>query len=193
MRNYFILTLVLLIAVIGLSSCTAFRPVSTPTPTLDVAHWKVYQDSERHFSFEYPKSYDGREICDLTVKQPDDSSPTYSVSMNNSNLKVSLDTLGNPKDNDPQSAVNDLRNYWSQSMRVSFDNPVKLTVAGIPAVAQRYHTVYSKDGYLESTFFKKNGMLYTISLNLPATCDGYPDTPSTVDAYQRILSSFRIQ
>jgi hypothetical protein len=193
MRQFFNLTLVLLFASIALSACGAFRPTPPPTPTLDVAHWKVYQDPSHHFSFEYPKGYDDRPDCAIQIKQPSDTSPIYAVIMNNDNLRVSLTPLDNPKDTDPQTAVNDLRSFWSQSMRVTFDKQVKLTISGIPAISQRYHTVYSKDGYLEDTFFKKNEALYTISINLPATCDGYPDIPTTVEAYQRILTSLKIQ
>lgn len=193
MRKFLILPLLLMFAAIGFSACTAFGLRPAPTPTLDTAHWKVYQDLDQHFSFQYPKSYDDRPLCALKVQPADDSSPTFSVFLNNNNLKVSLTPLDNPKDTDPQSAVTELRNYWSQSTRVSFDDPVKLTVAGIPALAQRYHTVYSKDGYVEDVFLKKNGILYTISLSTPATCDGYPDTPTALEAYQRILSSLKIQ
>jgi hypothetical protein len=176
-----------------LSACTAAQAAVAPTPTLDTAHWKVYQDINHNFSFEYPKSFDDRSLCAVKVTQGDASSPTFSVSMNNSDLKVSLNTLTNPKDTDPQIYVAQLRSMLSQQPQVSLDKPVQLMVAGLPAVAQRYHTAYNKDGYLEYVYFIKNGVLYAVSLNTPATCDGYPDTPTAVEAYQRILSSFRIQ
>ncbi len=188
-------TLLLLLALLAslLAACTAAAPLTTPTPTLDTAHWKIYQDLNHHFSFEYPKSYDDRSLCAIKAKQSDLSSPDFSVSMSSSNLKITLSPLENPKDADPQSTVDTLRNLLGQSYQVSLDDPVKRTVAGIPALSQRYRTAYVKDGYLENTYFIKNGVLYTIALNTPSNCDGYPDTPTVVEAYQRILESFRIQ
>ncbi len=192
-KGFFILLLVIIGMILSACSSPAQAAVPTPTPTLDTAHWKIYQDVNHNFSFAYPKSFDDRSLCAVKVQQGDASSPTYSVSMNNSNLKVSLTKLANPKDTDPQVYVDQLRSMLSQQPQISLDAPVKMTVAGIPAMAQRYRTAYNKDGYLEYVYFVKNGILYAISLNTPATCDGYPDTPTAVEAYQRILSSFRIQ
>jgi hypothetical protein len=185
--------LLFIFLVVILSACTTSRQAVILTPTLDPLHWKVYQDVNQNFSFEYPKSFDDRSLCALKVKQADSSSPTYWVSLNNSDLKVSLNKLANPKDTDPQIYVDQLRSMLSQQAQISLEKPTQLTVAGLPAMAQRYHTAYTKDGYLEYVFFVKNGTLYTISLNTPSTCDGYPDIPTGVEAYQRILSSFRIQ
>ncbi len=188
-----LLALVASLLAVSAAACTAAAPASTVTPTLDTAHWKVYQDLNHHFSFEYPKAYDDRSLCALKVKQSDLSSPDFSVSMSSSNLKITLSPLENPKETDPQSAVDALRNLLGQAYQVSLDDPVKRTVAGLPALSQRYRTAYVKDGYLENTYFIKNGTLYTIALNTPSNCDGYTDTPTVVEAYQRILESFRIQ
>lgn len=179
--------------VLMLSACSPSTQAVPPTPTLDTAHWAVYQDLNHHFSFEYPKSYADRDLCALKVKPSDTLSPTFSASMSNSDLKVMVDPQQNAKDNDLQAVDSQLRSALGQLPQVSFDQPKSLTVAEVPALSQRYHTAYSKDGYLEYTFFIKNGILYTIFLNTPATCDGYPDTPTAVEAYQRILASFRIQ
>lgn len=175
-----------------LSACSLSRQAAVPTPTLDPAHWKVYQDLDHHFTFEYPKSYDNRSLCALKTKQSDMVSPTFTISMNNSDLKIIVDRLQNPQDTDLQALDNLLRKDLGQLPQVSFDQPSQITVDGIAALSQRYHTAYSKEGYLEYTFFIKEGILYTIFLNTPATCDGYPDTPTAVEAYQRILASFRI-
>jgi hypothetical protein len=176
-----------------LSACQASGQGESPTPKPDAANWKVYQDLNRHFSFEYPKSFDERPLCALKVKQADAFSPTSTISMNNSDLKILVDPQQNPKDNDLQAVVDQLRGELGQLPQVSFDQPAKLTVAGTPALAQRYRTAYSKDGYLEYVFFIKDGIRYTLFLNTPATCDGYPGTPDAVEAFQRILASFRIQ
>ncbi len=176
-----------------LTACSPSGLAAKPTPTLDAAHWKVYQDLDHHFSFAYPKSFDDRPLCALKVKQPDAFSPTFSISMNNSDIKVMADRLENPKDTDLTAAVDQLRQQLSQLPQVSLDQPAKLTVAGAPALAQVYRTAYNKDGYLEYVFFIKDGVLYSIFMNTPATCDGYPGTPDAVEAFQRILSSFRIQ
>ncbi len=195
MKTLFHLLFALTASVLAVSaaSCAVAAPAPTVTPTLDTAHWKVYQDLNHHFSFEYPKVYDDRSLCALKVKQSDISSPDFSVSMSSSNLKITLSPLENPKETDPQSAVDALRNLLGQSYQVSLDDPVRRTVAGIPALSQRYRTAYVKDGYLENTYFIKNGVLYSIALNTPSNCDGYPDTPTVVEAYQRVLESFRIQ
>ncbi len=190
---FLLLALVTSLLAVGAAACTAAAPAPSLTPTLDTTHWKVYQDLNHHFSFEYPKGYDDRSLCALKVKQSDLSSPDFSVSMSSSNLKITLTPLGNSKETDPQSAVDALRTLLGQSYQISLDDPVKRTVAGLPAVSQRYRTAYVKDGYLENTYFIKNGVLYTIALNSPSNCDGYPDTPTVVEAYQRILESFRIQ
>ena len=193
MRKRF--TVFLLFTVVALAGCEALRPTpaSMPEPTLDPAHWSVYQDLEHHFSFAYPKSYDLHPLCAPQVKPGDLSSPDFSVSLNNSNIKVTLTPLSDPKQTDPQSAVDSLRSFWSGTYQVSFDDPVKRSVAGLPAISQRYTTVYNKNGFLISTFFIKNGILYTVYLNSPATCDGYPDTPPVDQAYERVLTSFHIQ
>ncbi len=193
MKKYYLLPVLLIISVLILSACAPSANAPAPTPTIDAARWKVYQDLNQRISFQYPKSYDDRSLCALKVKQADADSPTFSVSMNNSDLKVSLTKLANPKDTDPQIYIDQLRNMLSQQPQISLDKPVQMTVAGIPAMAQRYRTAYNKDGYLEYVYFVKNGTLYTISLNTPATCDGYPDTPTAVEAYQRLLSSFSIR
>jgi hypothetical protein len=176
-----------------LSACTVSKQSVVPTPTLDTAHWKVYQDLNRHFSFEYPKSFDDRPLCALKVTQADAFSPTSTISMNNSDLKVMVDPQENPKDTDLQAVAAQLRGELGQLPQVSLDQPTQLTVAGTPALAQRYRTAYSKDGYLEYVFFIKDGIRYTIFLNTPATCDGYPGTPDADEAFQRILDSFQIQ
>ncbi len=178
--------------IVILSGCSASGQAAAPTPTLDTAHWKIYQDLNHNFSFEYPKGYDDRSLCAVKVKQADAASPTFSVTMANSDIKVSVDTLANPKDTDPQTAIDELRGMLTQP-QITLDKPVKLTVAGLPAMAQRYHTAYNKDGYLENVYIKKNGLIYTIFVNTPSSCDGYPDTPTAEEAFQRILSSFRIQ
>ena len=183
----------ILILLYGLSGCAAFQASSTPTPTLDAARWKIFQDIRVNFSFQYPASYIDRPLCAIKIKSGDVSAPGFMVSMDNSELKISFSPLQNQQETDPQVAVDDLRSVLSQSDRVSFDPLQKLSVAGLPAVAQRYHTVYSKEGYEEYTFFIKGGMLYSIYMNTPSTCDGYPDTPSVIEAYQQILSSFEIQ
>lgn len=187
-----------LIIVFGmiLSACAPSAKAAiaiVPTPTLDTAHWKVYQDVNHRFSFQYPKGYDDRSLCALKVKQAEADSPTYWVSMSNSDLKVSLTKLTNPKEMDPQIYIDQLRNMLSQQPQISLYKPMQMTVAGLPAMAQRYRTTYNKDGYLEYVYFVKNGTLYAISLNTPATCDGYPDTPTAVDAYEHFLSSFKFQ
>jgi hypothetical protein len=191
--GFSILPLLLMVSSIMLSSCNLSRQAVVPTPTLDRANWKVYQDLSHPFSFEYPKSFDDRPLCALKVKQADIYSAASTISMNNSDLKVMIRPLQNPKDTDLQAVDDQLRNDLGQLPQVSFDQPIKLAVAGTPALAQRYHTAYSKDGYLEYVFFIKDGVLYTIFLNTPASCDGYPNTPDAADAFQRILDSFQIQ
>ncbi len=193
MKILFRVLFALITGMLAVSACAAVTPLPTAAPTLDTTHWKIYQDLNHHFSFEYPKGYDDRSLCALKVKQSDLSSPDFSVSMSSSNLKITLTPLENPKETDPQSAVDALRNLLGQSYQVSMDDPVKRKIAGLPALSQRYRTAYVKDGYLENTYFIKNGVLYTIVLNTPSNCDGYPDTPTVVEAYQRILDSFRIQ
>ncbi len=182
-----------MVTMLALSACQASKQDIASTPTLDPANWKVYQDLNHRFSFEYPKGYDDRSLCALKVKQPDAFSPTTTITMSNSDLKVLVDPLQNPADTDLQGVVDRLRSDLGQLPQVRLDQPAKRTVAETPAIAQRYRTAYSKEGYLEYVFFIKNGILYTIFLNTPATCDGYPGTPDAVEAYQRILASFRIQ
>jgi hypothetical protein len=167
-------------------------PTSTPIPTLDAALWKTFQDLNHHFSFAYPKAYDEHPICALHVQGGDLSSPDFIVSMDSSFLKVIASPLADAKDTDPQSAVDSLRSYLGGSYQVHFEDPVQRTVDGLPALAQRVNIDYNKDGYQESTFFKKNGMLYTVFVQTPSTCDGYPNAPTTEEAYQRILESFKI-
>lgn len=196
-KNLTVLPVLAILLAVLLSACSAAGLVgpqaAAPTPTLDAAHWKVYQDLNHHFSFAYPKSYDDRALCAVKVKESSVTSPAFSVSMSNSDLKVSVEPLPDPKDTDPQTAVNTVRSMLSAQPQISLEKPQSLTVDGIPAMSQRYHTAYNKDGYLEYVFFKKGGMLYTIFINSPATCDGYPDTPTAEEAYRRILSSFHIQ
>lgn len=188
---YFLLLLTM--AVVALSACQVSSPTVLPTPTSDAAQWKIYQDLNHPFSFEYPKSFDDRPLCTVKVKQSDTVPPTFSISMNNNDLKVMVEPLTNPKDTDLQAAVDQLRAELGQLPQVSLDPPTNLTVAGVPALAQRYRTAYNKDGYLEYVFFIKDGYLYTIFLNTPATCDGYPNTPDAVEAFQRILTSFQMR
>jgi hypothetical protein len=186
-------TSLLLLFLLILSSCSAFSPPPTPTPTLDAATWKIYQDLNHGISFVYPKAYDDHSICALHVQGGDLTTPDFVVSMDNSFLKVTLTPLANPKETDPQNAVNDLRSYLSGSYQIRFDDPVKRTVDGLPALSQRYFVAYNKDGYLEDTFFIKKGVLYDVFVQTPSTCDGYPNAPATEEAYQRILESFIIQ
>ncbi len=195
MRKILVLPALMIVFGLILSACAPSARAAVAvasTPTLDTAHWKVYQDDHQGFSFQYPKGYDDRPLCALKVKQAEADSPTYWVSISNSDLKVSLTKLSNAKETDPQIYIDQLRNMLSQQPQISLEKPVQMTVAGLPAMAQRYRTAYNKDGYLEYVYFVKNGTLYAISLNTPATCDGYPDTPTAVEAYERLLSSFQI-
>ena len=186
-------TLLLLPLLLVLSACSALKKAPTPTPTLDTAHWKIYQDLNHHFSFVYPKAYDDHPICALHIQGGDLATPEFVVRIDNNFIKVTLTPLADVKDTDPQSAVNNLRSDMGGLYQISFDDPVKRMVDGMPALSQRYYIAYNKDGYQESTFFKKNGVLYTIFVQTPSTCDGYPNAPTTSEAYQRILESFIIQ
>jgi hypothetical protein len=187
------LPLLFIMTAVILSACQAPRQAVLPTSTLDSAKWKIYRDVNHPFSFEYPKSFDDRPLCAIKVKQSDTIPPTFSISMSNSDLKVMVEPLPDPKDTDLQIFVDQLRADLGQLPQVSMEPQKNLTVAGVPALAQRYRTAYSKEGYLEYVFFIKDGLLYTIFLNTPATCDGYPDTPGAVEAFQRILTSFQMQ
>lgn len=164
---------------------------ATPLPLESLRdRWQTYTSDAYHFSFEYPLAYTSPEFafCDVRAGGPaSQGAPQgaeFTLSLGSRTVLSVTKTSGSL-----DAAAAALKAGLPDAQ---FDQPKTLSVGGVPAVTLPYHSG-GTNRYGEATLFVKDGLLYRIDEGVPSACDISAIGLRELDAYTRMLESFRFQ
>lgn len=176
---------------LALSGPAAPGENTTATPAgLDAFRdqWKSYSNPTYGFSFDYPAVYESPNFgfCKVRDQKALPQGALYALDLG-SRIQITL-----VKTDQALPAVVDAFRQDPLHQDFQFDAPKDRTVGGAPAVVLPYRSG-GTNRYAETALFVKDNILYRIDVGTPSACDVPEINLKELDAYSRVLDSFKFK